>query len=382
MISSDKTYRIAIIGTAHPFRGGLAAYNERLAMELSKMGHEVAIYTFTLQYPSFLFPGKSQFSNDPAPKNLTIIRKINSINPISWLTTGLAIRKYNPDLVIVKFWLPFMGPCFGTILRFACRKNKTSVISILDNVIPHEKRPGDSFFTKYFIKACDGFIAMSKQVFSDLKKFTNKPAELVPHPLYDHFGEITDKKISRQYLGLPANDKIILFFGFIRHYKGLDLLLEALTDERIQSSNISLLVAGEFYEDAKPYMDLIEKFGLKNRVILNTDFIPDKEVKYYFCAADVVVQPYRSATQSGITPMAYHFERPMIVTDVGGLPEIVPDEKVGLIAKPDPKSLADAILKFYSVGEQHFIEYIKSEKQKYGWDRMAQAIIALSHVQK
>jgi len=346
------------------------------------MGHQVTIFTFTLQYPSFLFPGKSQYSSDPAPKDLSIVRNINSVNPLSWLSAGRAIRHFSPDLMIVKFWLPFMGPCFGTILRIVRRKINTRIISILDNVLPHEKRPGDTLFTRYFIKACDGFIAMSKQVFDDLKIFTDKPAKLVPHPLYDHFGEIIDKKEAREHLDLPVHDKIILFFGFIRQYKGLDLLLKAISDNRIKDAGIKLLIAGEFYEDDKPYHELIEKFGLQDQVILRTDFIPDSEVKNYFCASDLVVQPYRSATQSGITPMAYHFERPMIVTNVGGLPEIVPDGKVGLVAESDAESIAQAILKFYSIGEQHFITYIKSEKQKYGWDRMAQSIISFDHVQK
>ncbi len=347
-----------------------------------KMGFEVTIYTFTLQYPSFLFPGKSQFSSDSAPEDLHIVRNINSINPFSWIRAGMAIRRSSPDLVVVKFWLPFMGPCFGTILRVIKRKIQTKVISILDNVLPHEKRPGDTLFTRYFINTCDGFIAMSKQVFNDLKIFTDKPAKLVPHPLYDHFGEIIEKAEARQCLELPAAGKMILFFGFIRQYKGLDLLLEAMSDDRIKKAGLKLLIAGEFYEDAKPYHDLIQKYGLQDQVILKTDFIPDSEVKYFFCASDLVVQPYRSATQSGITPMAYHFERPMIVTDVGGLPEIVPDGKVGLVAEPDAESIADSILKFYSIGERHFITYIKTEKQKYGWDRMAQSIISFDHVQK
>jgi len=380
--SENDKYRIAIIGTAWPYRGGLSAYNERLARELIGMGHEVTIYTFTLQYPTFLFPGKSQYSDDSAPGDLKIVRKINSVNPFNWITAGLSIRRTSPGIVIIKYWLPFMGPAFGTILRLIKRGRRTKVISILDNVIPHEKRPGDTWFTRYFIKACDGFIAMSKQVFNDLKTFTDKPAELVPHPLYDHFGEIISKDEARKHLNLPGKEKIILFFGFIRHYKGLDLLLEAMNDKRIKDAGIKLLIAGEFYEDDKPYLELIEKYKLKDKVILKTGFIPDNDVKYYFCAADLVVQPYRSATQSGITPMAYHFERPMIVTNVGGLPEIVPDEKVGLVTDPEPNALADAILKYYNIGEQYFITYIKTEKQKYSWDRMARSIISLSHVQK
>lgn len=346
------------------------------------MGHTVTIYTFTLQYPAFLFPGKSQFSEDQAPAGLRIVRLINAVNPFNWLLAGLKIRRTRPDMVIVKFWLPFMGPCLGTILRMIRRKRKIPVISILDNVIPHEKRPGDTVFTRYFMRACDCFIAMSSKVFDDLKKFTRKPAELVPHPLYDHFGEILDKTSARRHLHLPVNEKIILFFGIIRQYKGLDMLIRAMKDKRVREAGIKLLVAGEFYEDDAPYLDLIDKNNLRDCIWLRTNFIPDHEVQYYFSSADVVVQPYRSATQSGITPMAYHFEKPMIVTDVGGLPEIVPDGKAGLVCKPEPDAIADAILKFYSIGEQHYIDYLKIEKQKYSWDRLVRAIISLSHVQK
>jgi glycosyltransferase involved in cell wall biosynthesis len=243
-------------------------------------------------------------------------------------------------------------------------------------VIPHEKRPGDRPLTRYFLSACDRFVAMSKSVLEDLRKFDlKKPVQLIPHPLYDHFGEKISKSEARQKLELPENEKILLFFGFIRRYKGLDILLKAMGDKRIRQAHIKLLIAGEFYEDKNFYENIIEENNLKEQLILHTDFIPDAEVKYYFCATDLVVQPYRSATQSGITPLAYHFEKPMIVTDVGGLPEMVPDEKVGLVSDPDPQSVADAILKFYSVGESHFIPFIQKEKQKYSWERMAQALL-------
>lgn len=375
MPAKKESKKIIIVGPAYPFRGGLAAFNERLARELQHIGHEVIIYTFSLQYPKFLFPGKSQYSDAPPPKDLQIHIKINSINPFNWWKTGWQIRKKHPDLVICRYWLPLMAPCFGTILRLIKRRS-TTIVSLLDNVIPHEKRPGDNWLTRYFIAACDAFIAMSKSVVEDLRKFDlKKPVQLIPHPLYDHFGEKIPKSLARQKLGLPENGKIILFFGFIRRYKGLDILLKAMSDERIRQANIRLLIAGEFYEDKSFYDAIIEQNNLKDQLILHTDFIPDDEVKFYFCAADLVVQPYRSATQSGITPLAYHFEKPMIVTNVGGLPEMVADEKVGLVSDPDPQSIADSILKFYLIGEEHFIPFIQKEKQQYSWERMAKAIL-------
>jgi glycosyltransferase involved in cell wall biosynthesis len=363
---------IVIIGPAHPLRGGLASYNERLAREFVRMGNTVSIYTFSLQYPGFLFPGTTQYSTEPAPEDLDIRISINSVNPLNWLKVGKELKKLRPDIIVVRYWLPFMGPCLGTILRKAKKNVHTKVICIADNVIPHEKRFGDKAFTRYFIGPVDAFITMSEKVLKDLRSFTSTSAAYVPHPLYDNFGEIVSKDEARRYLSLPINDKIILFFGFIRKYKGLDILLEAMT--RLQG--IKLLVAGEFYEDPKPYMEQIENTGISDKVILRTSFIPDSEVKYYLCAADVVVQPYRNATQSGVTPLAYHFEKPMIVTNVGGLTALVPDKKVGLWAEPNADSIASKIEEFYSTGAQEFLPNLKEEKKKYSWQAMANQILA------
>ncbi len=372
--------RVVIIGPAHPLRGGLATFNQRLAKEFNDQGHDCSLCSFSLQYPDFIFPGTTQYSNEPAPENLLIHTRINSINPFNWIKTGNWLKKQKPDLVIVRFWLPLMGPALGTILR-RIRKNKhTKIICIADNVIPHEKRPGDKPFTKYFLKSCDAFITMSEKVMSDLRLFEkNKPAQLVSHPLYDNFGAILPKPEARKQLGLPENEKIILFFGFIRKYKGLDLLLEAMADQRIKASGIKLLVAGEFYEDEKPYREQIEKLGIANQLYLRTDFIPDSEVKYYLCAADAVIQPYRHATQSGVTPLAYHFEKPMVVTNVGGLPSLVPDHKVGLVTEPEPALIAGGILRFYQLGEDYFIPHLREEKKKYSWARMVSSLSQLAH---
>jgi glycosyltransferase involved in cell wall biosynthesis len=377
--------KVVIIGPAHPLRGGLATFNQRLAKQFIDEGHQCSIWSFSLQYPSFLFPGKTQFTDEPAPEGLTIHTVINSVNPFNWIKIGNRLKKERPDLIIVRYWLPVMGPALGTILR-RVRKNKhTRIVCIADNVIPHEKRPGDKPFTRYFLKSCDAFITMSEKVMQDLRQFEKtKPAQLVSHPLYDNFGAIIPKEEARKHLGLPVDEKIILFFGFIRKYKGLDLLLEAmayLKNEKPGTENPKLLIAGEFYEDEKAYNEQIEKLGIRDQLILRTDFIPDSEVKYHLCAADAVIQPYRNATQSGVTPLAYHFEKPMVVTNVGGLPALVPDKKVGLVVEPDPASIANGILEFYQLGENYFIPHLREEKKKYSWARLVEAINRLANNQ-
>lgn len=372
--------RVIIIGPGHPLRGGgLTTFNHRLAKEFIAQGNDCWICSFSLQYPSFLFPGKSQYSEGPAPEGLTIRSWINSINPFNWIKTGNRLRKEKADIILVRFWLPFMGPALGTILRRVRRNKHTRIICLADNVIPHEKRIGDKPFTRYFLKSCDAFITMSEKVLSDLRLFQpDKPALLVPHPLYDNFGAAVSKEEARFHLGLPAGEKIILFFGFIRAYKGLDILLEAMADPRLKEANIRLLVAGEFYEEEKKYQQQIDALGIRDRLYLRTDFIPDEQVKYFLCAADAVVQPYRNATQSGVSPLAYHFERPMIVTRVGGLPDLVPHEKAGLVTEPEPAAIAGAIARFYELGEEYFIPHLRGEKLKYSWPVLVNAIQALA----
>jgi glycosyltransferase involved in cell wall biosynthesis len=371
--------KIIIIGPGHPLRGGLATFNQRLAKEFIRSGHECSICSFSLQYPRIFFPGKSQYTNEPAPEGLVIRSLINSINPFNWLRVGNKLKKEKPDIIVVRFWIPLMGPALGSILR-RVRKNKyTKIICIADNVIPHEHRPGDRTFTRYFLKSCDAFITMSEKVMADLRFFQKeKPAKIVQHPLYDNFGSPMLKDEARLKLDLPKDEKIILFFGFIRNYKGLDLLLQAMADEKIKKAGIKLMIAGEFYEDKKSYLDLIDSLAIKDQLILKTDFIPDSEVRNYLCAADAVIQPYRNATQSGVTPLAYHFEKPMVVTNVGGLGSLVPHEKVGLVAEPDPKAIADAILRFYQLGEDYFIPHLRTEKMKYSWNNLVNAVTELA----
>lgn len=379
MYSSKK---IIILGPAHPLRGGIAIFNERLARQFQNEGHDVSIYSFSLQYPGFLFPGTTQYSSEPAPADLKINIKVNSINPFNWLIVGNEIKKQKPDLVVVRYWLPLMGPALGTILRRIKTNGHTKIVCIADNVVPHEKRAGDHAFTKYFIKPVDAFVTMSEKVMTDLRSFTQtKPAVLQPHPLYDVFGNAVTKEEARRHLNINQNDFIFLFFGFIRKYKGLDMLVEAfskLHHHKQKTINYKLLIAGEFYEDRKQYDEQIAQLGIANDLILTTEFIADSEVKYYLCASDVVVQPYRNATQSGVTPLAYHFEIPMIVTNVGGLPAFVPQGKVGLVCEPNVASIAEAMQQYMETGPAYFLPHLQEEKKKYGWDKMTAAILQLA----
>lgn len=376
---SDQIHKVVIIGPAYPLRGGgMATFNERLALEFTSLGYDSEIYTFSYQYPGFLFPGTSQYSTEEPPEGISIKVKINSVNPLNWWKIGNELRKMRPDLIVVRFWLPFMGPCFGTILRRVKKNRHTRIVCIADNLIPHEKRPGDRLFTRYFIKPVDAFIAMSELVEGQIRSMApQKKVKFIPHPLYDHFGDRLPAEVARKHLKIETNVRLLLFFGFIRKYKGLDILLKAIGILAQQPGNedLKLLVAGEFYEDEKHYADLLNDPSIQPHLILRTQFIPNSEVKYYLSAADCVVQPYRSATQSGVTPLAYHFEVPMIVTDVGGLPAMVPDGKVGLVAHPEAADLAQKIAQFFTLGKAYFVPRLQEEKQKYSWSNMVQALV-------
>lgn len=366
--------KITLVGTAYPYRGGLALYNERLMEEFQKQGHDVSINTFSLQYPNFLFPGKTQYAKWDKPNKFSINRTVNSINPINWIRTGLKIKKQRPDILIFKYWLPFFSPCFSIISKIVKLNKYTRVIVIVDNIIPHEKRPFDNMLTKYFIRHIDGFVAMSQSVYDDIAKFnTTKPKILSPHPLFDNFGKSIDKKVAMRKLNLKEDNINFLFFGLIREYKGLDILIEAMADKRLKKFPIKLLVAGEFYDDSKPYYERVKKLNLGDIISFDPRFIPDEEVKDYFCSTDLVVQPYKTATQSGVTQIGYHFEKSMLVTNVGGLAEIIPNGKVGYVVEPNPESIADALVE-YCIKRPDFSQGIKEEKKKYSWTRMTQAV--------
>jgi glycosyltransferase involved in cell wall biosynthesis len=372
----SKKQKVIIVGPAFPLRGGIANFNEALCRALNDAGKEAKIFSFSLQYPGFLFPGKTQFETGKGPEDLQIETTINSVNPLSWYKTARLIKKENPDYVIFRYWLPFMGPCLGTIAKLVKKGTSTRTVAITDNVIPHEKRFGDKGFTSYFVKQMDGFIAMSESVLNDLKVFTNTDkTAFLPHPIYDIFGEKVNKTEALKHLGLREDEKHILFFGFIRKYKGLDLLLEAMADPRVKQIGVKLIVAGEYYEDAAPYNEIIQTNGLQKSVILKTEYIPSEEVRYYFCASDLVAQPYKTATQSGVTQIAYHFEKPMLVTNVGGLPEIVPDKKVGYVTAVNPLAIADAIVDFYSLQrEAEFTQNTIIEKKRFLWSSFVEGL--------
>ena len=375
---------VALLGSAYPLRGGIAAYNERIAREFIKNDFETKIFNFSMQYPGILFPGKTQYSSEPPPDGITIDTCINSVNPLNWWINGKKIKKANYDLLIIKYWLPFMAPCLGSIARIVKKNGHTKVISIVDNIIPHEKKPVDKILSSYFVNSVDGFVVMSDSVMKDMLLFDDKkPRIFCPHPLYDSFGPMIPKQEAKKRLNLDENFNYILFFGFIRDYKGLDILLEAFADGRFREKPLKLLVAGEFYTDSKPYFDIIEKHHLQENVIISNDFIPDSKVGEYFCAVDLVVQPYKDATQSGVTQIAYHFHKPMVVTNVGGLAEIVPDNKVGYVTEANSGAVADAIARFYDENkEEEFTDNAAIEKNKYSWQNMIDSILNVSGLKK
>ena len=369
--------KIISIGPAYPYRGGLASFNDRLAQQFTAEGHDIEIFTFTLQYPKLLFPGRTQYTEGPPPDGIRIIRRLNSINPVNWITTGLKIKKERPDILLIRFWLPFMGPCFGTIARIAKSNKFTNVICIFDNVVPHEKRPGDIALTKYFTGSIDGAIVMSQTVLNDLKTFRKEiPVKFSPHPLFDNYGAKLGRGEALKALNLDPEYSYLLFFGFIRAYKGLDILIDAFSDQRLRNRKLKLIIAGEFYEDDLPYRNLIKKYNLAGDIIFFDHFIKDIEVPLFFSAADLVVQPYKTATQSGVTQIAFYFEKPMLVTDVGGLREIVPDGRCGYVVKPDPESISSAIVDYFDNNrKEEFTSGVKKEKEKFSWEKMTEAIL-------
>lgn len=369
--------KLTILGPAHPYRGGLASIMEIMARTFQGRGEEVDIKTFTLQYPSLLFPGKSQTVATPPPADLRICRCVNTVNPLNWVAVGRRIRRERPDMVLMKYWTPFMAPCFGTIARMARGNGHTKVICQIDNVEPHEHHLTDRAFNRYFLSAVDGFVYMSEQVHSELSEYSDAPALFSPHPLFENFGERVERSEACVRLGLDPKMEYALFFGLIRDYKGLDLLLDAwaLLRRAGRTQNRRLIVAGEFYTAKEPYLRQIAENGLTEEVILHDRFIPDEQVGYYFSAADFVVQPYKSATQSGVTQIAYQFCVPMIVTAVGGLAEIVPDGRVGYVCPPTAEGVAQAIEKIYAGDTlERFRVNCIGERRRFSWEEMCDRI--------
>lgn len=373
--------RITIVGTAYPLRGGIAHYNALLYTELSKK-HDVDIVSFRRQYPSLLFPGSTQMESGGEMFRVPSRALVDSINPFNWVSVGRSIRDAAPGLIIFKYWLPFFGPCFGTIARIAKRGTRTKVALICDNVIPHEKRIGDAAFTRYTFRAADYFIVQSDAVERDLLKFWPKAAyRKVPHPIYSMFGTSVEKHQARAALGITT-DRVLLFFGYIRRYKGLGVMIEAIA-KTDPSLDVHLMVVGEFYDDEERYRKQVAELKLEGRVRFNADYLPNDQVALHFSAADAVVLPYSSATQSGIAQIAYNFDKPVIATAVGGLQEVVLDNITGFIVPPrDAKALAKAIERFYCEGrEAEFSARVRQEKQKYSWENLARALEDLAGAQ-
>lgn len=372
--------KITVLGPAHPYRGGLASIMEMLARTFQRRGNQVDIKTFTLQYPALLFPGKSQTVDSPAPADLRISRCVNTVNPLNWRRVGRRICREKPDFVLMKYWTPFMAPCFGTIARYVHKNGHTKVLCQIDNVEPHEHHFVDRSFNRYYLSSVDGFIYMSEQVHGELMAYTSVSALFSPHPLFENFGQRIDRIESCVRLKLDPSFSYALFFGLIRDYKGLDILLDAWIKMRNEGKTAGrkLIVAGEFYTSPDPYLRQITENGLESDVVLHDRFIPDDEVKYYFSAADFVVQPYKMATQSGVTQIAYQFCTPMIVTDVGGLAEIVPDGRVGYVCHPTPEAVAEAIERIYEGDAlERFRENCLEERKRFSWEEMCNRITEL-----
>ena len=372
---------IVLLGTAYPFRGGLATFNERLARQLQAEGHEVEVITFTLQYPSFLFPGKTQYSSEQAPADLHITQQVHSCNPFNWWKVGNKIRRMQPDLLISCYWMAFFAPCYGIIQRIAKRNGKTRCIGLVHNMIPHEPNLLDKLLAPFYVRHTDGFVALSESVVKDIDSLDKqtKPKASYPHPIYDHYGEQMSKEEACQALDLDPEKQYMLFFGLVRAYKGLDLLLDAFGKVKDQLPDLRLIVAGEFYEDEEKYRAQLYFNKLNDRVIIHNDFIADADLCKYFGAADLIVQPYKSATQSGVTQVAFHFEKPMLVTNVGGLGEIVHDHKMGYAVEPNAEAIAEAITDYYTNNRQaDYTQYLIQQKENYSWSGLTNAFMNIT----
>ena len=368
-----KRLKIAIVGPAHPYRGGLASIMETMAREYQSRGYDVRILTFTLQYPEFLFPGKSQTVDTQPPTDIRITRRVSTVNPLSWISVGRELRNEKPDIVLMKYWTPFMAPCFGTIARIARSNGVTKTICQIDNVQPHEHHITDRVFNRYFLSSMDGFIYMSEQVHNELKEYTSAPALFSPHPMFENFGARVDREEACQRLGLDPSIRYTLFFGLIRDYKGLDILLKAW--QKFRRDGHKLLIAGEFYASREKYIQMIEELDIESDIVLHDFFVADMDVKFYFSAADCVVLPYKTATQSGVTQICYNFCTPVIVTRVGGLAEIVPDGRVGYVCDPSIEGVYDAITRIYEGDRiKHFSEAMKDERRRFSWSAMCDKI--------
>ncbi len=366
----NSKLKIAILSCFYPYRGGISQFNACLLQELEKK-HTVKAFNFKRQYPDILFPGKTQYvTKEDNAVPVESMALLDTANPFSYAATAKAIREWNPDLLIMRYWMSWFAPSLGYIARHMEKHCK--VISILDNVIPHEPHFFDRPFTKWFLKPQNGFVVLCNAVKNDLLDIAPNARHIcTPHPLYSHFGEKMKKEDACKAIGAPEckDTRNILFFGLIREYKGLDLLIEAFGK---LDKNYRLIVAGEPYGSFDKYSRLIDSNPNKENIILNTNYIEDSQVSKYFSSADVCVLPYRSATQSGISSISYHFEVPMITTDVGGLKETIGDRGTGtIIPDGNPETIAKAIEDYFSpensAGREEMVRCIKMEKERLSW---------------
>ncbi len=371
--------RWTLVGPSWPWRGGIAHFGLATGRALAARGHEVNAVTFRRQYPERLFPGTSQLDDGPAPPDSPPApRLLDPLDPRTWFGAARHVVGSGAQVAVLMVWMPFFAPMLGVIAR-RLRRRGVTVLAIVHNAIPHERRPGDRLLTRWTLRACDGLLAMSDQVAGDVGQLApSVPLAVVPHPVYDGFGEPMPRDEARAALALPGGGPVFLFFGFIRRYKGLHVLLDAWAEVLRQRPDAGLVIAGEFYADEEALRAQAAALGPSVR--LDAHYIPDDQIGLYFSASDAVVQPYLSATQSGVAQVAFHYGRPVITTDVGGLAETVPDGRAGLVVPPDdPAALAGAIVRFVDDGLGPALEAgVAAERQRTSWDRIAEALETLA----
>ena len=375
-MTGSPSKRIVLVGSMHPYRGGIAHFLETMDRGLRARGHETLPVTFSRQYPEFLFPGKTQYEENPGENPVPARRWIDTVGPWSWWGAASKIAAWRPDAILYKYWMPFFAPAYGSIL-WRLRRRGVRGLAVVDNAIPHERRPFDFTLSRFFLRQCDGLLVMSDSVQRDLATLGVRAEQRrVEHPIYDIFGEGMGKAEARRLLGHDADTPLLLFFGYVRRYKGLHVLLDAMPALLERLPNAKLMVCGEFYDDEGPYREQVRTLGLERAVEFHADYIPNDQVARYFCAADCVVQPYVTATQSGVAQIAYQFRRPSIITDVGGLAEVVPHERAGFVVPPeDPSTLAREIHRYFADGwEQKLVAGVEAERERYSWERLYEAM--------
>ena len=367
-----------LVGPAYPYRGGIAHFTHALARALQRRNEDVEVITFARQYPEVLFPGRTQFEDGPPPA-LQPRRLLDSIDPRSWWRTAQAIASMRPRAVVLQHWMPFFAPAYG-VVTWLLRRRGVPVYAVVHNALPHERRPGDRLLSRLLFRQLDGALALSDAVAADLRVLApSLEVARAEHPVYDHFGASLPQRAARRALALSPDAPVLLFFGFVRRYKGLHVLLDALPSIVQALPEVQLVIAGEFYDDPAPYHAHVARHSLGGHVRFASAYIAEAEVATYFSAADVVVQPYVSATQSGVAKIAFHFGRPVITTDVGGLAEAVPHERAGFVVPPeDPQALAAAVIRFFQEGWAGRLETgAQAEAARAGWDPLAKVLNAL-----